>query len=79
MLLQMLYQSVTNCLYNSDKSNLYCCNIFVGAQLRNQPILRWAIAQLRIRSWVAHLQMGWDKSSQLGIIQSNKFNKANFI
>ena len=36
-----------------------CCNsICVGAQLRSQPILRWAIAQLRIRSWVAHLKMG---------------------
>ena len=30
----------------------------VGAQLRSQPILRWAIAQLRIRNWVAHLKMG---------------------
>ena len=61
-------------------------NIDVGAQLRSQPILRWAIAQLRIRSWVAHLKMGlahlkmgWDKSAQLRIIQSNKFYKANFI
>ena len=30
----------------------------VGAQLRSQPILRWAIAQLRILSWVAYLKMG---------------------
>ena len=30
----------------------------VGAQLRSQPILRWAIAQLRILSWVAHFKMG---------------------
>ena len=29
-----------------------------GAQLRSQPILRWAIAQLRILSWVAYLKMG---------------------
>ena len=32
--------------------------IAVGAQLRSQPILRWAIAQLRILSWVAYLKMG---------------------
>ena len=31
---------------------------YVGAQLRSQPILRWAIAQLRILSWVAYLKMG---------------------
>ena len=30
----------------------------VGAQLRSQPILRWAIAQLRILSWVAYLKIG---------------------
>ena len=61
-------------------------NSDVGAQLRNQPILRWAIGQLRIRSWVAHLKiglahlkMGWDRPAQLRIIQSNKFYKANFI
>ena len=42
-----------------------CCQICdhivcrnVGAQLRSQPILRWAIAQLRILSWVAYLKMG---------------------
>ena len=35
------------------------CNfMYVGAQLRSQPILRWAIAQLRILSWVAYLKMG---------------------
>ena len=32
--------------------------LYVGAQLRSQPILRWAIAQLRILSWVAYLKMG---------------------
>ena len=31
--------------------NILC--YVVGAQLRSQPILRWAIAQLRILSWVA--------------------------
>ena len=29
-----------------------------GTQLRSQPILRWAIAQLTILSWVAYLKMG---------------------
>ena len=29
----------------------------IGAQLRSQPILRWAIAQLRILSWVAYLKI----------------------
>ena len=33
-----------------------CIN--VGAQLRNQPILRLTIAQLRNLSLVAHLTMG---------------------
>ena len=31
-------------------------SVTVGAQLRSQPILRWAIAQLRILSWVAYLK-----------------------
>ena len=34
-------------------------SVNVGAQLRSQPILRWAIAQLKILSWVAYL-MGQD-------------------
>ena len=31
-------------------------SVTVGAQLRSQPILRWAIAQLRILGWVAYLK-----------------------
>ena len=33
-------------------------SMIVEAQLMSQPILRWAIAQLRILSWVAYLKMG---------------------
>ena len=40
--------------------------VSVGAQLRSQPILRWAIAQLRILSWVAYLKMGFNASQGSG-------------
>ena len=33
-------------------------DIGVGAQLRSQSILKWAIAQLRVLIWVVHLKMG---------------------
>ena len=51
--------TILNCLKFSQTS-LYPYQIYVivGAQLRSQPILRWAIAQLRILSWVAYLKMG---------------------
>ena len=42
----------------SEAVKLAFTGIDVGAQLRSQPILRWAIAQLRILSWVAYLKMG---------------------
>ena len=50
------FQSLLN-LRKCIKQGLYK-SVYVGAQLRSQPILRWAIAQLRILSWVAYLKMG---------------------
>ena len=64
-----------------DTSSL--ASVSVGAQLRSQPILRWAIAQLRILSWVAylkmglaHLKMGYNILAQLRIIKFKKVFKS---
>ena len=56
----------------------YMLNIDVGSQLRSQPILRWAIAQLRILSWIglAHLKMGYNILAQLRIIKFKKVFKS---